>query len=116
MATELWAIGLVLIMTFTNAFGAFFLKKGATHFTFNILKLITNYNLLLGVFLYVVSAILFVPAYKGGDISVLYPLVALSYIWVSFIAILFLNEHMTRTKWAGVFLIILGVALIGMGS
>ena len=55
-------------------------------------------------------------SFRGGDVSVLYPIVATSYIWVSFLSIYFLNEAMNFFKWLGIFTIILGIALIGYGS
>ena len=69
-----------------------------------------------GVALYGVGTVLFIPALRGGDLSVLYPFVSLNYIWVSLLSVRFLGEKMNRLKWLGVALIILGVSFIGIGS
>ena len=53
---------------------------------------------------------------RGGEVSVLYPIIATSYIWVSFLSIFFLNESMNNFKWLGVTSIIAGIILIGYGS
>ena len=74
-----------------------------------------NYNLFAGVALYGAGTVLFIPALKGGDLSVLYPFVALVYIWVSLLSVKFLGEKMNKFKWAGVALIIIGVTFIGLG-
>jgi len=59
---------------------------------------------------------IFIPALRGGDLSVLYPFVSLSYIWVMLLSIKMLGEKMTKLKWLGILLIISGVSLIGLGS
>lgn len=116
MATELWAIGLVILATFTGAFGPILLKKASAKRLSKFRSLIKNYYLFAGVSLYAIGTILFIPALRGGDLSILYPFVSLTYIWVSLLSIKFLGEKMNRYKWLGVFLIILGVTFIGMGS
>ena len=78
--------------------------------------LIHNYNVLIGAFLYGIGTILFIPALKHGELSVLYPFVSTSYIWVSILSMSFLGEKMNREKWLGIALIIVGVTLIGLGS
>jgi len=116
MATQLWAIGLVILATLAGAFGPILLKR-ATSKNFSSLKsLLANYHLFGGVLLYAVGTLLFVPALKGGDLSVLYPFVSLSYIWVSLLSVKYLGEKMNKFKWAGIALIILGVTFIGFGN
>ena len=116
MATELWAIGLVISATLVGAFGPILLKKASAKKLSKISSLIRNYHLIGGVALYAVSTIMFIPALKGGDLSVLYPFVSLVYVWVSLLSIKFLGERMNKLKWLGVALIILGVSFIGIGS
>lgn len=116
MATQLWAIGLVIFATLVGAFGPILLKKASEKRLSKISSLITNYHLMGGVALYGVGTVLFIPALKGGDLSVLYPFVSLNYIWVSLLSVKFLGEKMNRLKWLGVTLIILGVSFIGLGS
>lgn len=116
MATELWAIGLVISATLLGAFGPILLKKASAKKLSKISALIKNYYLFVGVALYALGTILFIPALKGGDLSILYPFVSLSYIWVSLLSVRFLGEKMNKYKWAGVVFIILGVTLIGIGS
>ncbi|HJN56967.1 MAG TPA: EamA family transporter [Candidatus Woesearchaeota archaeon] len=116
MPAELWAIGLVSFATLIGAFGPILLKKASAKKLSKISSLIRNYHLFGGVFLYAMGTILFIPALKGGDLSILYPFVALNYIWVSLLSVKFLGEKMNSMKWIGILLIILGVSFIGFGS
>ena len=114
--TELWAAGLVIVATLVGAGGSVLLKLGSTKFSFHPMKLLCNYQLLFGLFLYAFSALFFVTALRGGELSVLYPIVSFSYVWVSLLCVYFLSEKMNIYKWAGIALIIAGVSLIGLGS
>ena len=116
MATQLWAIGLVITATLIGAFGPILLKKASEKRLSKISSLITNYHLMGGVLLYAIGTILFIPALKGGDLSILYPFVSLTYVWVSLLSVKFLGEKMNALKWFGITLIILGVSFIGFGS
>ena len=116
MKTQLWAVMLVVIGTLIAAFGPILLKKASAKRLSKISSLATNYHLFGGVALYAIGTILFITALKGGDLSVLYPLVAITYIWTSVLSIKFLGEKMNKLKWIGVALIMTGVAFIGVGS
>ena len=116
MATQLWAIALVILATFVGAFGPILLKKASAKRLSKLSSLMTNYHLFGGVALYAIGTLLFIPALKGGDLSVLYPFVALAYIWVSLLSVKFLGEKMNKFKWIGIILIIVGVTFIGVGS
>ena len=116
MATQLWAIGLVILATLVGAFGPILLKKASAKRLSKLSSLMTNYHLFGGIALYAIGTILFIPALKGGDVSVLYPFVALAYIWVSLLSVKFLGEKMNKFKWLGIALIIMGVSFIGIGS
>lgn len=116
MATQLWAISLVITATIVGAFGPILLKKASAKKLSKISSLTTNYHLFGGVALYAAGTLLFIPALKGGDLSVLYPFVSLAYIWVSLLSVKFLGEKMNKLKWLGIALIIIGVTFIGMGS
>ncbi|MBI2652157.1 EamA family transporter [Candidatus Woesearchaeota archaeon] len=116
MATQLWAIVLVISATLIGAFGPILLKKASAKKLSKISSLATNYHLFGGVALYAIGTLLFIPALKGGDLSVLYPFVSVSYIWVSLLSVKFLGEKMNKIKWFGIALIIIGVTFIGFGS
>jgi len=116
MATELWAMGLVLLASLVGSFGPIFLKKASGELSFNIFKIIKNKDLILGLMFYGLGTILFWPALKGGELSVLYPIVSTVYIWVTLWSVMMLKEKMSKQKWIGLVLIILGVVFIGIGA
>lgn len=115
-ATPLSSMLLVLAASFIGSFGAVFLKSGASRVRFNLRHLITNYRLALGVALFVFSSYFFVLGVRRGELSVLYPLVSLGYVWTMFWSRLFFGERLTRSKCAGLLLILVGVAFIGAGA
>jgi len=114
--TQLWAVGLILVSTVVGAFGSLFFKKGADDLSLNLKSLASNWRLALGFVFYLGGASLFIFSLKGGELSVLYPIVSFSYVWVSFLSIKFLGETMNRLKWLGVLSIVVGVGLIGLGG
>jgi len=74
--------------------------------------LLTNYHLILAIAVYCVSTVLYVYALSKEQLSILYPIVATSYIWTLMFSKIFLKEQVGLTSWAGVFFILLGVTLI----
>jgi uncharacterized membrane protein len=116
MATELWAVVLTVIATIVGALGPVLLKKAAPSIKLSLKSILTNYNLIGGYLLYGVATVIFIPALRGGELSVLYPLVSITYIWVSFLSVRYLGEKMNLLKWSGIGLIMIGVAFIGVGS
>jgi len=116
MTTQLWEIGLVVFSTLFSGSGPILIKKGMDLIKkIEIKKIITNWYLYLGIFLYGVSYLMTIPALKNGDLSILYPIISLSYIWVCLLSMKYLKERMNIHKWIGIVLIILGVTFIGLG-
>ena len=72
----------------------------------------TNGKVLLGIlFEAIFFAALLILMHKS-DISFLWPLTALSFVFATFASIWFLGENVTGVRWAGVVLIMAGAALI----
>lgn len=117
METQLWAIYLVIIGGLIGGFGPIYLKKGADKIKKGNLKSIyKNKPLIIGILIYGISTLFFIPALKGGELSVLYPFVGLSYVWVCLYAKFMLKEDMSLLKWIGISIVILGVSFIGLGA
>jgi uncharacterized membrane protein len=116
MKTKPFAIALVLLCTVLTSIGQIFLKKGSSSISFDFLALITNGELAIGLVLYAVAAILLIAALKNGELSIIYPFIATSYIWVSLLSVQLLSETMNTLSWAGIALIIIGVSCIGRGA
>ena len=116
MATPVSSMALVTFGSFIGSFGAVFLKSGATRLQFRFRSLVRNWRLILGVFLFCFSSIFFVLGLRDGELSVLYPMVSLGYVFTLFWSRLFFKERLTATKFAGLALILAGVAMVGMGT
>ncbi|MBI2134680.1 hypothetical protein HYU09_01705 [Candidatus Woesearchaeota archaeon] len=116
MSTKLWAMGMVLFCTLLTSTAQLFYKFGSETLEFNFFSIATNINLIAGLALYAVGGTILILSFRGGEVSTLYPIIATSYIWVSFLSIYFLGEQMNIFKWAGVLTIISGIILIGYGS
>jgi len=116
MATKLWAALLVLFTTFLTSSAQLLWKKGSVDLTFDIIGILTNYYIIGGIILYIIGGALLIISFRGGEVSVLYPIIATSYIWVSFLSIKFLGESMNIYKWIGISAIIMGIISIGYGS
>ena len=117
MKTQLWAIGLVVIAGLIGGLGPVYLKKASPIIDLKKLSTIyKNWFLIIGVSIYGVGTVLFIPALKGGELSVLYPFIGLVYVWVSVYSVILLKERMNLLKWLGVISIIIGVAFIGFGA
>ena len=112
---EAWRIIAVCIAALFGGLGPSYFKKASANFSFS-LRTLKNLDLYIAIAAYGLSSILFIPALSGGDLSVLYPLVGTSNVWACIFAVKLLGEKMSRRKWCGIGLIILGLALIGLGS
>ena len=114
--TPLFAILLVVFCTFLTSSGQLLLKVGTQNLSFDLLALMTNFPLIMGCVLYGIGAIILIIALKYGDLSVLYPFIALSFVWVMLFSIYFLQEHVSAFNWFGIAAILIGVSLIGKGG
>jgi drug/metabolite transporter (DMT)-like permease len=103
---------LTALAAFIGSIGQLEFKRGADNLQFDIKLLLTNYHLILAVAVYGLSTILYVYALNKENLSILYPIIATSYIWTLMFSKIFLKEPIGLTGWAGVFFILLGVTLI----
>lgn len=110
------AVLITIFATFLGGVASLLLKLGSANFRFNIIGILKNFKLILGFLLYGIASIIFIIALKYAELSLLYPIVSLSYVWACLLSMKFLNEKMNGIKWTGVLIIVIGVALIGMGS
>ena len=106
---------LVLVASVFGSFGAVFLKLGAAKLHGGFWK-IFNPQLAIGVILFVGSSVFFVAGIRHGQLSVLYPMVSLGYVWTLVWSRIFFKEAFTRQKFVGLGLILLGVCFVGLGS
>lgn len=111
------AIILMIFCTIFTSLGQILWKFGVARIDFSIPLTIINLPFISGFVSYGLGALLMLMAFESGELSVLYPIVAASYIWVSLISpILFPIDSMNFLKWLGVTLILISVSLLGYGS
>lgn len=73
---------------------------------------VTNGHVLLGVFCEAVFFGSLLILMSKSDISFLWPLTGLSFVFATFAAMWFLNERVSPVRWAGVACIMIGAGLI----
>ena len=110
------AILLILITTFLTSAAQILFKTTANDLVFDIVRIITNYNLLIGLLLYLIGGILVIISFRYGEITILYPILATSYVWINLLSNYFFEEQINIFKWSGIAAIIIGVSLLGFGK
>jgi multidrug transporter EmrE-like cation transporter len=118
MNTPLSSMAWVMSGSFIGSFGAVFLKAGAKRLDRNypVASIIKNWRLAAGITTYLISAIFFLFGVRKGELSILYPLVAFGYVWTMFWSRLFFGEPLTKMKFVALGLILVGIAVLGLGN
>lgn len=107
--------------TLIGAAAQVLLKLGANHLTHAGLlatfwSIFTVPTVFVGYCLYGIFAILMVYALRHGELSILYPVIALTFVWVSILSAVIFHEAMNSMKVAGIAVIVAGVAVLGWGG
>lgn len=79
-----------------------------------IIALLKNKRILLGVGAYAVSLAIYLYALKSAPLSFVYPLFASSFIFTALFSFAFLKEKITLVRLAGILLVFVGVVVIGI--
>jgi len=114
-ATPFSSILLVLLASFIGSFGGVYLKIGAAHLKRGIRGAL-NWQLAAGILLFLGSSVPFIIALKHGELSVLYPMVSLNYVWTMVWSRMLFKEPITKGKVGALSLILGGIVCIGIGS
>jgi drug/metabolite transporter (DMT)-like permease len=110
------AILLVFSCTVLGAAAQILMKVGMTHFVPNVSAIVTNVPLIAGYGLYGINTLMLVLALREGELSMLYPIIALTYVWVTLLSYLLLHEPPNLYKDLGIVTIVIGVAVLGRGG
>ncbi len=116
MKTKAWAIATILLCTIATSLAAVFNKKGAINFELTIKGTILNGYLILGLSLLAVGMLLLMISLKGGDVTVIYPIISTSYIWVTIMSYFIFKEAINHFKILGIASIIGGVVIINVSN
>jgi drug/metabolite transporter (DMT)-like permease len=108
------SVGLVVLGTFLAAAAQVLIKRGASGLESRlVLDMITNVNLLAGYSLYGIFTLLLSLALRDTELSILYPIISLTFVWVALLSVAFFGEQLTLFKMLGIAIICCGVALLG---
>jgi multidrug transporter EmrE-like cation transporter len=121
LAQRRFAIFLVFCVTLVNAGAQVLIKNGANglgHPTLMAtgIAILTTPQLFFGYSLYALSMVLLVVALRHGELSAVYPVIALTFVWVTILSAAIFGDKMNPAKLAGIALICGGVAALGAGS
>ncbi len=117
------SITLILISIIIAVGGQFCLKKGMNLvgkigteiFSYplaTILKIFSNFYIIIGLLFYAVSAFLWLIVLSRVDLSFAYPFVGLTYVFVLLVSKFAFKEDVNLIRWLGALIILLGVILI----
>lgn len=109
-------MALVFFCTVLNAAAQLFFKRASAQFSLNLIDDATNVSLILGLLLYGGFFIAMVLALRQGELSMLYPIISLSYVWVTLLSYTLLGERPSLFKNIGIAVIVVGVAILGRGG
>lgn len=117
MNKKIRSIVLVILCTLFTSVAQVLYKKASGYITLDDpWALLSNYYLLGGMALYAVGAVLLIVALRHGNVSLLYPIIATSYVWVTLLSKYIFGESIEALRWLGVFSIILGISFIAFGE
>ena len=115
MKTPISSMLLVVAASVIGSFGAVFLKFGAINLELTIMGMARNWRLMAGIALYLLSSVFFMAGIKNGELTILYPMVSLGYIWTMIWSRIVFKEPITQYKVMGLAMIIAGIAVLNMG-
>ena len=113
MKTPALSIFLFGIAAILGAAGQYLYKSGAMQINYSLLSWL-NLRLVGGVVCYIAVMALFVSAFKkGGELTVLYPVYASTFIWAAIISLLAYGTPIKPVNLAGMALLVTGMFLMG---
>ncbi len=117
LRVKTWLFATVVILS--NVLGNFFLKKGMPGSLGSPLEYVTvlfRPYVALGVALLILWTLARMTLLSWADLSYVLPVTAVGYVLVALEGRLWLHEAITVKRWAGIALIMAGVALVSAGT
>ena len=101
--------------TILGAAAQILMKTGANTLAHpGLIGIITSLPLMAGYSLYGMSTVLLILALRDGELSLLYPVIALTYVWVTILSVLIFKDSINAFKLIGIATIVTGVAVLGL--
>lgn len=100
-----------------SAVGGIFLKLGAMRLApirgaLDLLAILLNWRIMTGLALYFIPAVIWILLLRKVELSLLQPLMSIVYVITPLLAAYFLDERVSASRWAGIAVILIGVAMI----
>jgi drug/metabolite transporter (DMT)-like permease len=117
LRVKTWSCAAVVVLA--NVFGNFFLKRGMPANLPTPLSYITALFqpwVALGVALLILWLMSRMTLLSWADLSYVLPVTSVGYVLVALVGRFLLNEQITVRRWAGIALIMSGVALVSLGT
>ncbi|MEM4239781.1 MAG: hypothetical protein QXM31_03965 [Candidatus Woesearchaeota archaeon] len=114
MATKASSIILVALCTILTSIAQVLWKFAAD--SGGIPAMLQSWQLWAGFGLYGIGAAVLIRSFKEGEVSVVYPVIASSYIWVALLSNHYFSEPINTFKWLGIATIVLGITVLGTGN
>jgi drug/metabolite transporter (DMT)-like permease len=109
---------IVAACTLLGAVAQLLIKVGMSqsHFVPTLMGLATDIPLVAGYSCYGLFTVAMVLALREGELSMMYPIISLTYVWVTVLSYWLLKETPNLYKNLGVLTIVLGVGVLGRGG
>lgn len=119
LRVKTWVCATIVVLT--NVFGDFFMKRGMSAqppIAGPLAYIATLFEpwVALGVVLLIVWQLSRMALLSWADLSYVLPVTSIGYVLVALLGRVWLNEQITSTRWAGIVLIVAGVALVSGGT
>lgn len=120
-AARRFSIFLVFVCTILGAAAQILMKSGTQAAQKDgalqlLIAIFHTPTLFAGYALYGLSTLVLVVALKYGELSILYPVIALTYVWVTALSVLIYGESVNPLKLMGLATVVFGVALLGKAT
>jgi drug/metabolite transporter (DMT)-like permease len=112
-------IFLTLVAALFTSFSQLLFKRGLQkrlNSVMDILKTLLNKNIILGLCGYAVSFTLYLIALQTSQLSVVFPIFASSFIFVTIISAIILKERIGAYRILGVILIFVGITIVALSA
>lgn len=115
--TRRQSVFLVFVCTIVGAAAQVLMKVGGSRLSgFDPLRILMNIPLLMGYAFYGINTLMLMMALRDGELSKLYPIIALTYVWVNVLSLFIFHEAINPWKVFGIMAIMLGVAVLGQSG
>jgi len=115
-----WKLLLLIFLTDVgDSVGQLFMKKGLAITGIHSVNLANGMDFILqnaatplvwlGIFFYTIPFFIWIVVLSKVDLSVAMPVGSVSYVIIPVIAVIFLGEHVSFSRWLGIALIVLGI-------